>query len=92
METGTLMTAAGVIGTALVTTIGHLWKTIRENEKRITTKLDKCEEKHDESNKAIVDLAQKVGEARGYDEATKAIEAKFESFHRDMIDELRNDS
>lgn len=60
--------------------------------KWMAKKLDKCEEKHDEANKAIVDLAVKVGEARGFDECTRSIEQKFEQFHREMIDEVRGDT
>mgnify|MGYP002634551002 FL=1 len=53
----------------LVSAIAALWKVLQMQyskvETRLSTKLDKCEEKHEEVNMSLLTLHSQLGELRG---------------------------
>jgi hypothetical protein len=53
----------------LVSAIAALWKVLQMQyskvETRLSTKLDKCEEKHEEVNTSLLTLHSQLGELRG---------------------------
>ena len=61
LEDAHLITAMGV----LATVIGVLWKLNVSNSKSIEQRADRLEEKADENNTKLLEMADQVGELRG---------------------------
>ena len=77
METVENPGTLGVIFTALCAVIGTLWKVLNTQsinvEKRLTTKLDQCELKHEDVTNTLLKMASEVGELRGRQEGVNSL-------------------
>jgi hypothetical protein len=70
------LTLAAVFA-ALIGAIGTLWRVLHTQnlnvEKRLTTKLDQCEEKHGEVNQKLLNMAIDLGELRGRQDGVNSL-------------------
>jgi hypothetical protein len=77
METVENPVTLGVIFSALCAVIGTLWKVLNTQsinvEKRLTTKLDECEKKHEDVTNTLLKMSAEVGELRGRQEGVNSL-------------------
>lgn len=83
------------IGVTLVGTVTALWKVIhtsmKTTEERLTGKLDECESKHEEANRQIIDLTEKVGRVEGIVEGFNMARSEIRGLSEAVLERLNSD-
>lgn len=95
IDTSTLLSIVGAIGTAGAGTIIALWKFIQTNmqktESRIAGKLDECEAKHEESTAKLLELTREVGELGGKMEGYNQARDDLKSLSDEVLKIIKHD-
>ena len=69
MDSATAISIAGGVGTAGVAAITTLWRSTvavtQRTEKRLVSKLDECEQKHEHAQTQLISLTGRVGLLEG---------------------------
>ncbi len=93
-ELSTLLTIAGGITAALAGAVTVLWKAAsshaRATEQRLETKLDECEEKHEQANKDLHNFWEKVGELSGKVHIAEQVNNSIQALHADVLATITN--